>query len=49
VLIEKEGLCGRKTGKEWNFTPQGAIISTLIVPTMIRSVYLYWKEKKQEF
>jgi hypothetical protein len=39
----------KETGKEWNFTPQGAIISSLIVPTMIRSLYLYWKEKKQEF
>lgn len=39
----------KDTGKEWNFTPQGAIISSLIVPTMIRSLYLYWKEKKQEF
>lgn len=39
----------KETGKPWVFTPQGAIISTLIVPTMIRSIYLYWKEKKQEF
>lgn len=39
----------KETGKEWNFTPQGAIISSLLVPTMIRSLYLYWKEKKQEF
>jgi hypothetical protein len=39
----------KETGKEWIFTPQGAIISTLVVPTMIRSIYLYWKEKKQEF
>jgi len=39
----------KETGKIWNFTPQGAIISTLVVPTMIRSLYLYWKEKKQEF
>ena len=39
----------KETGKEWNFTPQGGIISTLIVPTMIRSLYLHWKEKKQEF
>jgi hypothetical protein len=39
----------KETGKVWNFTPQGAIISTLIVPTMIRSLYLHWKEKKQEF
>jgi len=39
----------KETGKIWTFTPQGAIISTLIVPTVIRSLYLYWKEKKQEF
>jgi len=39
----------KETGKPWIFTPQGAIISSLIVPTMIRSLYLYWKEKKQEF
>lgn len=39
----------KETGKEWNFTPQGAIVSTLAVPTMIRSIFLYWKEKKQEF
>jgi hypothetical protein len=39
----------KETGKEWNFTPQGAIISSLIIPTAIRSIFLYWKEKKQEF
>jgi len=39
----------KETGKPWSFTPQGAIISSLIVPTMIRSIYLYWKERKQEF
>lgn len=39
----------KETGKPWIFTPQGAIISSLVVPTMIRSLYLYWKEKKQEF
>jgi hypothetical protein len=39
----------KETMKPWVFTPQGAIISTLIVPTMMRSLYLYWKEKKQEF
>jgi hypothetical protein len=39
----------KETGKPWIFTPQGAIISSLMVPTMIRSIYLYWKEKKQEF
>ena len=39
----------KETGKPWEFTPQGAIISALIVPTMIRSVYLHIKEDKQEF
>jgi len=39
----------KETGQIWNFTPYGAIISSLIVPTMIKSLYLYWKEKKQEF
>jgi hypothetical protein len=39
----------KETGKEWNFTPQGAIITSLLVPTAIRSIYLYWKEQKQEF
>lgn len=39
----------KETSKAWTFTPQGAIVSTLIVPTMIRNIYLYWKEQKQEF
>lgn len=39
----------KETTKPWNFTPQGAIVSALIVPTMIRNIYLYWKEQKQEF
>jgi len=39
----------KETGKPWNFTPQGAIVASLIVPSAIRSIYLYWKEKKQEF
>lgn len=39
----------KETRKIWTFTPQGAIISALVVPTMIRSMFLYWKEKKQEF
>lgn len=38
-----------ETGKEWCFTPQGAIVSTLMVPTTIRSIYLNWIENKQEF
>ena len=39
----------KETGRQWFFTPQGSIISSLLIPTMIRSLYLYWKEEKQEF
>jgi hypothetical protein len=39
----------KETGNPWVFTPQGAIIATLAVPATIRSIYLYWTEKKQEF
>jgi hypothetical protein len=39
----------KETSNSWNFTPQGAIVSTLVVPTMIRNIYLYWTEQKQEF
>jgi hypothetical protein len=39
----------KETSNPWIFTPQGAIISTLIVPATLRSIYLYWTEKKQEF
>jgi len=39
----------KETGKVWDFTPQGAIISSLAVPTAIRSLYIYLTEKKQEF
>jgi hypothetical protein len=39
----------KETGREWNFTPQGAIVTSLIIPTMMRSLFLYWKEHKQEF
>lgn len=39
----------KETGKDWQFTPQGAIIASLLIPTTLRSIFLYWKEKKQEF
>jgi|GEM_PF-1717587 hypothetical protein len=39
----------KETTNPWVFTPQGAIITSLIVPATIRSIYLYWREKKQEF
>lgn len=39
----------KETGKPWSFTSHGAIISSLIIPAMIRSLYLYWKENNQEF
>jgi len=39
----------RETGEVWIFTPQGALTSILAIPTMIRSLYLSWKEQKQEF
>jgi len=39
----------KETGKPWEFTPQGAIITTLAVPTLMRSLYIYSTEMKQEF
>ena len=38
-----------ETGNPWTVTPQGALSSLLSVPTAIRSLYLFWKEQKQEF
>lgn len=38
----------KETGKVWTFTPQGAITSSLIVPIMIRCLYLNWREGKKE-
>jgi len=38
-----------ETGSPWTITPQGALSSLLSVPTVIRSLYLFWKEQKQEF
>lgn len=38
-----------ETGNPWIITPQGALSSILCIPTTIRSIYLFWKEQKQEF
>jgi len=39
----------KETNKSWYFTPQGAIITSLMVPSVIRSLHLYSSEGKQEF
>lgn len=39
----------KETGKLWNFSPQGGIITALLIPTMIRSIYGYFTQKKQDF
>lgn len=38
-----------ETGKEWTVTPQAALASTLFVPPIMRSLYLYAKKGQQEF
>jgi hypothetical protein len=38
----------KETGKIWDMSKQGALLSTLFVPAVIRSLYLFSKEKKQE-
>jgi len=39
----------KETEVPWNFTPQGALITSLLVPTTMRTIYNYITEKKQEF
>ena len=39
----------KETGSPWLFTPQGALITSLFVPTTIKSIYNYISENKQEF
>jgi hypothetical protein len=39
----------KETGKPWEITPAGGLISSLMVPITIRSIYLYYRERKQEF
>jgi len=38
-----------ETGHEWNISKQAALTSTLLVPIVIRAVYLYASARKQEF
>jgi len=38
-----------ETGNPWTITAQGALSSILCIPTAIRSIYLFYKEQKQEF
>jgi len=38
-----------ETGKLWNISKQAALTSTLLVPIVIRSVYLYSMQRNQEF
>jgi hypothetical protein len=37
-----------ETGQPWTITKQAALLTTLFVPCIIRSLYLYRTEKKQE-
>lgn len=39
----------KETGIAWNFTPQSALITSLLVPTVMRTIFNYINEKKQEF
>ena len=39
----------KSTGEPWYITKQGALLTTLLVPTLVRSLYLYRTEKKQVF
>src|SRR5579875_709700 len=39
----------KQTGKEWEITKHGGLLTTLLVPAVIRSVYLYHTAKRQEF
>jgi hypothetical protein len=39
----------KESGSAWTISKQGALLTTLLVPATIRSIYLYSKEKKQEF
>ena len=38
-----------ETGRPWNISKQAALTSTLLVPILIRSVYLYSTQRNQEF
>jgi len=39
----------KETGQPWVISKQGALLVTLLVPAAIRSLYMYFKQKKQEF
>ncbi len=39
----------KETGQPWVITKQAGLLTSLFVPTLIRSLYLYYREKKQEF
>lgn len=38
-----------ETGKPWNISKQASLTSTLLVPIVIRAIYLQVNQKKQEF
>jgi hypothetical protein len=39
----------KDTGNPWTITPQGALVTILAAPAMVRSVLLFAREKKQEY
>lgn len=39
----------KESGKSWTVTPTGGLLTTLLVPAAIRSIYLYHSERRQEF
>ena len=39
----------KETGKPWVITPHGALVTILSSPSLVKSVFLYAKEKKQEY
>jgi hypothetical protein len=39
----------KESGKSWTVTPTGGLLTTLLVPAVVRSLYLYHAERKQEF
>ena len=40
---------GRETGKPWRINPDAALVSVLMIPIIMRSVYLYNTKGAQEF
>jgi hypothetical protein len=38
-----------ETQQEWHVTPQASLATTIMVPVVVRSLYLYAKNKNQEF